>query len=300
VRVLIAGSSGFLGTALRERLAERGHDVVRLVRREAGPGESSWDPYAGRLDQEVVDTADVVVNLAGAPLLGNPHSGAWARRLRESRVVTTRLLAEAVARSHTSGVGGHPAYLAQNGSGWYGDHGATVLDEEAGTRGDAFFTELTRAWQDATTPAVDAGARVCVMRTPPVVDRRNPPFKQMWPLFRLGLGGRVGDGRQYFPVISTRDWVAAATHLVEGEGSGPFNMCCPTTPTHREFTDALAQRLGRRARLSVPARLVDVAAGRFGSEVVSSFRLEPAALQADGFEFADEDVRDVVATAARG
>ena len=137
MKIVIAGSSGFLGTALRRSLVEQGHNIVRLVRRpSSSPDESTWDPYAGTLDQSVIDTADVVVNLAGSSTAGNPHSKAWARRLRESRVTTTGLLAEAVARSHADG--GSPAFLAGNGISYYGDHGDEVVREGADSRGEAW------------------------------------------------------------------------------------------------------------------------------------------------------------------
>jgi uncharacterized protein (TIGR01777 family) len=297
MKIVIAGSSGFLGTALRHSLVEHGHDVVRLVRRPSStPDESTWDPYAGTLDQSVIDTADVVVNLAGSPAAGNPHSKAWARKLRESRLTTTGLLAEAVARSHAAG--GSTAYLAGNGISYYGDHGDEVVREGSESRGDALLTEVTRAWQAVAEPARDAGARLCILRTSPVIDRDNPPLKQMLPLFRLGLGTRLGDGRQYFPIISLRDWVGAVSHLAADDtSSGPFNLCCPVVPTNGEFTDALADAVGHRARLAAPAPVLKVAAGRMAPEILGSLRSEPAALQEAGYTFQDEDVRAVIAAA---
>jgi uncharacterized protein (TIGR01777 family) len=296
MHVVIAGSSGFLGTALRRHLADRGHEVTALVRRDAGAGESRWDPYADEVDQPLVDSADVVVNLAGSPTAGNPHSKTWARELEESRVTTTRVLAEAVARSHTSGAGS-PALLAGNGISYYGDHGDQVLDENADSRGDALLTRVTRVWQAAADPAEKAGARVAVLRTAPVMDRRAAPLKQLLPLFKLGLGARLGDGSQYFPLISLRDWVGAVTHLAEGDGEGPHNLCCPVTPTNGEFTEALAKALHRRAFLFAPRPVLEAAAGRMAPEVLGSVRAEPAKLLTAGYDFADDDVRDVLAVA---
>jgi uncharacterized protein len=299
MKIVIAGSSGFLGTALRRSLALQGHDVIRLVRRQGGAAdESTWDPYAGTLDQSLVDSADVVVNLAGSPTAGNPHSKSWARELRESRVTTTAVLAEAVARSQQAG--GSTAFLAGNGISYYGDHGDEVVREDADSRGDALLTEVTRDWQAAADPAREAGARVCILRTSPVIDRANPPLKQMLPLFKLGLGSRLGDGRQYFPIISLRDWVGATTHLAnDAESSGAFNLCCPEVPTNREFTDALADAVGRRARLAAPASVLKVAAGRMAPEILGSLRTEPAALQEAGYTFQDDNAREVIASALR-
>ena len=299
MKFVIAGSSGFLGTALRHSLVEQGHDVVRLVRRPAGgPDESTWDPYAGTLDQSVIDTADVVVNLAGSPTAGNPHSRTWARKLRESRLTSTRLLAESVARSR--GTGGGAAFLAGNGISYYGDHGVEVVREDSDSRGDALLTEVTRDWQAAAQGASEAGARVCILRTAPIIDRANPPLKQMLPLFKLGLGSRLGNGRQYFPIISLRDWVGAVSHLAQDDAaSGPFNLCCPEVPTNREFTDALADAVGRRARLAAPAAILRLAAGRMAPEILGSLRTEPAALQQAGYTFQDDDARAVIAAALR-
>ncbi|KRF11398.1 hypothetical protein ASG90_16730 [Nocardioides sp. Soil797] len=296
--VVIAGSSGFLGTHLVTELRDRGHRVTRMVRRQGSAAdESTWDPYAGEVDQSVIDAADAVINLAGSPLIGNPHSKKWATELVSSRVTTTRVLADAVARSHRGGTG-TPAYLAGNGISFYGDHGDQPLSEDALPQGDAFLTGVTQLWQDAAQPAVDAGARVSILRTAPVIDRTHPPLKPMLLPFRLGLGARLGSGSQFFPIISLRDWIGGVVHLVEHESaSGAFNLCSPITPTNAEFTDAVCGALGRKARLAVPAFVLRPAAGRMAPEILGSLRSQPTALVEAGYEFADHDVRDVVTTA---
>ena len=289
--VVIAGASGFLGTHLSEELTSRGHAVIALVRRPtSAPDESAWDPYAGVYDREVIERADVVVNLAGAPTLGNPHSTKWQRELRESRVTTTRVLAEAIAASAR-----RPAFLAGNAIAWYGDHGDAVVTEESDSRGDSFMTGVTREWQDAATPAVDAGARVCFLRTAPVIDRRGAPLKQLRVLTRLGLAARLGSGRPYLAMISLRDWVGAVTYLVEhDEISGPVNLCNPETPTNREFTDALARALNRKALLAVPSFAIEVGAGKLSPEALGSINMRPAVLEAAGYRFRDRTVHEVV------
>lgn len=294
MHVVVAGASGFLGTHLTAELAQRGHRVTRLVRGHPGPGDSRWDPYAGTIDAALVEAADVVVNLAGSPTAGNPHSARWARALLESRVTTTRLLAETIAGAATP-----PAYLAGNGISYYGDHGAQPVTEDADSRGDALLTRVTRAWQAATEPAAAAGARVVVLRTSPVLDRRSPPLKQLLLPFRLGLGARLGDGRQHFPVISRRDWVGAVCFLAETTApvSGPVNLCCPQTPTNGEFTRAVADAVHRPAFLAAPRLVLRPAAGAMAPELLNSVNAVPAALQAAGYEFADHDIRDVVASA---
>ena len=297
MRIVMAGASGLLGTALADRFRKDGHDVVRLVRRPArGTDESEWDPDTGTLDRSVVESADVVVNLAGAPLVGNVHSKKWARAVMDSRVRTTAVLAEAIA-----GAGGRPAYLVSNGISYYGDHGPEIVTEDSPSLGDAFLTRVTREWRDAATPAVEAGARVCVLRTSPVASRDNPLYRLQIPLFRLGLGARMGSGRQYAPLISLRDWVGAVAHLAgHPTASGPFNLCCPVTPTNAEFTRALAAALHRRAFLAAPAPVLRLAAGPMAPETLNSTNLRPAALERVGYEFRDRDVEAVLAAMLGG
>lgn len=290
--VVVAGSSGFLGSHLIPELTSHGHRVTRLVRRAPAAGESRWDPDTERVDQEVIDGADVVINLAGSPTIGNPHSRAWARELRRSRVTSTRVLAEAIGRS------AEPAsYLAGNGISWYGDHGDDPCPETADSRGSALLTQVTREWQAATEPAAAAGARVAILRTSPVLDRRSAPLKQMLLPFRLGLGARLGDGRQRFPCISLRDWVGAVGFLVDSDVSGPVNLCCRVTPTNAEFTDALADAVGRKARLAAPAFVLDKAAGPMSPELLGSVNAVPQALLSAGYDFRDPDITAVLAAA---
>lgn len=293
MRIVIAGASGFLGSNLTDELRTRGHQVTRLVRREASAeDESTWDPYAGTLDRDLVAGADVVVNLAGSPTAGNPHSQKWARELRESRVRTTELLARTIAET-----GGEPAFLAGNGISWYGDHGDRPLTEASDSRGHGLLTEVTREWQAATTPAVEAGARVCVLRTSPVMDRRSEPLRSLRLLFRAGLGARLGDGGQYMPMISLRDWVGAVAHLAEHDrAEGPFNLCCPEPPTNAEFSRALARAVHRISLPGVPKAALRLGAGRMAPELLNSVNARPAALQESGFDFQDPDVEAILDT----
>jgi len=268
--------------------------VTGLTRRpDPGPHEATWDPYAGVLDQGLVDDADVVVNVAGSRLFGNPRSQKWQRALRESRVVTTRVLAEAIARAADP-----PAFLANNATAYYGDHGDAAVTEASDSRGDAFMTQVTRDWQAAADPAVEAGARVCVLRAAPVLARGGDTMAILVPLFKLGLGARLGNGQQFFPVVSMRDWVGSAVMLAEHPtASGPFNVCCPETPTNAEFTAAFAGTVHRPAFLAAPGRVLALGAGPAAPELLRSMNLRPTALLDLGYSFEDPDVSAVVATA---
>lgn len=294
MRVVIAGASGFLGTHLTEHLRVGGHEVTHLVRRAPENGhQSRWDPYADDLDQTVIERSDVVVNLAGVNIAGNPHSAKRAASVLESRVTTTDVLARAIAKAERP-----PAFLAGNGISWYGDHGSRPLTEESDSVGDAFLTNVTREWQAAATPAKEAGARVCVLRTAPVMDRSSSPLRELRRVFQLGLGAKVGNGEQYFPIISLRDWVGAVSYLAESRDvSGEFNLCCPETPTNAEFTKTLAAAVGRPAFLVAPAAVLKIAAGRMAPEVLGSLNVRPAALERAGYDFEDVDVREVLSAA---
>ena len=293
LHVVMAGSSGFLGTHLRKELEGRGHRVTALVRRPAKRSdESSWDADAGDVDRELVGSADVVVNLAGSPTVGNPHSRKWATALHDSRVRTTAVLAEAIAAAPEP-----PYFVAGNAVAWYGDHGAAELTEAADSRGHTLMANVCRDWQTAAQPAVAADGRVVFLRTTPIMDRSSAPLKQLKLLFMAGLGGRLGNGRQHMPMISLRDWVGATSYLVEHPSvEGPVNLCCVTTPTNAEFTEALAQRLHRPAIATVPAPALRLAGGRIAPELLGSMNVRPQVLLDVGYEFADPDVNAVLAS----
>jgi len=292
LHVVVGGASGFLGRHLIGALRAQGHTTTSLVRREpTADDESRWDPASGRIDAQVIEDADVVVNVAGSPTIGNPHSKRWARNLRESRVTTTATIADAIA-----GADRKPAFLAGNAVAVYGDHGDAQVTEAGDSRGHTLMTEVTRAWEAAAQPAIDAGARVCVLRTSPVMDRESEPLNLLRRLYRLGLGGKVGSGKQYFPMVSLRDWLGGVVFLAEHpEASGRFNLCCPQTPTYADFNRALAKAVGRPAFLPVPSAAIRIGAGPLAPELLGSVNLVPEALQEAGFAFRDRDVSAVIA-----
>ncbi len=294
MRFVLAGASGFLGTAWRDHLAQQGHEVVRLVRGKAtSASESAWDPYAGTVDADVIESADVVACLSGAPLAHLPWTASYKRTFEASRLATTGTLAKAVAASQR-----RPAFVAQNGVAGYGDRADLVLTEDSDANASTFMGRVTRGWERATHPARDAGARVVVMRTSVVLDRRGGALKLMLPLFKAGLGGPIGSGEQYFATISVRDWVRAATFLAADESrSGAYNLTGPNPTTNAEFTRELAALLHRPAVLRAPAFAFRAAMGEVSSELLGSIRLEPARLLEAGFDFEDPTLRDRLVTA---
>ena len=294
MRFVLAGVSGFLGTAWRDHLAREGHEVVRLVRGEAlSASESRWDPYSGHVDRALVESADVVGTLSGAPLAHWPWTASYKRTFTESRVATTRTLAEAVAASDRK-----PAFVAQNGIAGYGDRGDAPLTEESAFDADTFMGRVTRAWQDATTPAVEAGVRTVVMRSGVVLDRHGGAMKPLLPLFKSGLGGPVGDGSQYFSTISMPDWLRAATHLaVDDDASGVYNVSAPNATTNADFGKELGRMLHRPAVLPAPSWAIRRVVGDVSSELLNSTRVEPARLLEEGFVFEHPTLNERLAAA---
>jgi uncharacterized protein (TIGR01777 family) len=256
--------------------------VVRLVRKEAlSAQESHWDPYAGRVDQAVVESADVVANLAGAPLAHWPWTAAYRRTFTDSRVATTRTLAAAIASSDR-----RPAFLAQSGVAGYGDRGAEVVTEETPIDADTFMAGVVRQWEAAAEPAVAAGARVVWMRTSVVLDRRGSALKLLRLVFKTGLGGPVGSGEQYFATISLADWLRAATFLAtHADARGAYNLTAPNPTTNADFGRELGSQLHRPSVVPVPSFALNALAGTVSSELLNSTRAEPAHLLTDGFTF---------------
>lgn len=281
--VLVAGASGHLGSALVPVLQSQGHRVRRLVRasRRVGPEAVPWDPDAGTIDAAALEGVDAVVNLAGERIAAVRWTEAKKRRISRSRVAGTRLLAEMLAALTRR----PRVFLSASAVGYYGDRGAEVLTEES-PPGDTFLARLCRDWEAAADPARRAGIRVVHLRTANVLDARHGFLAPLLPLFRLGLGGRLGDGRQYVPWITIDDWVQAVVHLLTAENvEGPVNLAAPQPVTNTEFTRTLARVLGRPAVVVVPAFALRLVMGEFGREILASARVSPARLLASGFTF---------------
>jgi uncharacterized protein (TIGR01777 family) len=247
------------------------------------------------LDLAAVQDADVLVNLAGANI-GRPWTPTYKKTIRESRVSTNATLAAAAVQFDRP-----PVFITQSGIGGYGkDCGDRILTEES-PLGEGFLPEVVRVWEGATEPAREAGSRVVAMRTGVVLDRSAPAFQLLSLPFRLGFGGRLGSGQQYFPVISLTDWLRAVRHAAEtDEVSGPVNATLPNPVTNEEFTKALAEALHRPSLIPVPSFVLKTVLGEFAWELVGSNRAVPTKLQNTGFTFSHPTVESALASALEG
>ncbi|MER7015996.1 TIGR01777 family oxidoreductase [Saccharopolyspora sp. NPDC000359] len=292
MRVVVAGSSGLIGTSLVAALRAADHEVVRLVRRQPGaPDERGWDPEAGRLDTGALDGADAVVNLCGAGVGDKRWTPERKRLLVRSRVRPTEVLAEAVVDA------GVPVLANGSAVGYYGDTGPKPVTESA-PPGKDFLAELCQRWEAATEPAAVAGVRVVRLRTGLVIAPSGGLLGQLRPLFSLLLGGRLGDGTQYMPWISLDDEVAAIRFVLEhGEIAGPVNLTGPAPVTNAEFTKALAEALGRPAPWIVPGFALRIALGEFADQALVGQRAVPTALESHGFAFQHPTIGSALAAA---
>ncbi|GGP40850.1 TIGR01777 family oxidoreductase [Streptomyces melanogenes] len=292
MRIAITGSTGLIGTALAQSLRADGHDLVKLVRRPARAGdEVEWDPKRQYVDVAGLVGCEAVVHLAGAGVGDHRWTAAYKKEIRDSRVLGTAALAEALASLDVP----PKVLLCGTAIGYYGDTGTRAVDEEA-PPGDGFLAGVCVEWEEAAAPAAEAGIRTVFARTGLVVARGGGAWGRLFPLFRAGLGGRLGSGRQYWSFISQHDHTAALRHLLDSpELSGPVNLTAPEPVTNREVTAAMARVLHRPALLPVPAPAIRVALGEFAADVLGSQRVVPRRLLDSGFRFAfpgiDEAIR---------
>lgn len=293
-RIAVAGASGLIGSALVRSLTADGHEVVRLVRRAPqGADEVRWDPEAGRVDAAGLAGCEVVVNLAGAGIGDRRWTEEYKTRIRRSRVLGTATLAQAIAAME------EPPRVFVSGSamGYYGETGNRVVDESA-PAGDGFLPELCVEWEGAAAPAQEAGVRTVFTRTGLVVARGGGAWGRLFPLFRAGLGGRLGDGRQYWSFIALHDEVAAIRHLIDTDGlSGPFNLTAPTPLTNREITEAMGRVLHRPTLFAVPAPVLRTVLGEMAGDVLGSQRVVPKRLLESGFTFAFPEIEGALKAA---
>jgi uncharacterized protein (TIGR01777 family) len=288
-RIAITGSTGLIGEALVASLTSDGHTVVRVTRSRgsAGPDDVVWDPDAGTIDASKLEGLDGVVHLAGEPIGASRWSAETKRAIRDSRERGTRLLAETLA-----GLTDRPAVLVSGSAvGFYGDRGDEVLTEDS-TPGDDFLARVCIAWEAAAAPAVEAGIRVVYPRTGVVIAKDGPLIDKIELPFKLGVGGRVGSGRQYVPWISLTDQVAALRFLLDHDLAGPVNLTAPTPATNAQLTRALGQVLRRPTVLPIPTVAIKLLYGEMGETLATvSQRAVPQRLLDAGFRFTHADLR---------
>ena len=302
MRVAVTGASGLIGGALVTHLRAGGHDVVRMVRRSSSsPDEVLWDPMGGTVDLAALGAVDAVVHLAGAGVGPDTYrsivtgaqrwTDSYKATIRDSRVVGTRTLATALASMDTP-----PSVLVSGSAiGFYGITGDEAVDEDA-PRGEGFLADVVVDWEAAAAPARDAGIRVVHPRTGLVVSGRGGTWGKLWPIFRLGGGGRLGSGRQWWSFISLRDEVRALEFLLDNL-EGPVNLTAPNPATNKEMTRAMGALLKRPTILPVPKPALELVLGGFSSEVLGSARILPRRLLEAGFTFDDPTIESALAWA---
>ena len=285
--VAITGASGMIGAALARALAAGGLRVLRIGRRPGDGSDLLWDPAAGRIDAASLEGVDAVVHLAGESIA----SGRWTRerklRIRESRTQGTTLLARALAALDRK-----PQVLVSvSAVGIYGDRGDELLTDTSAP-GTGFLPDVARAWEASADPAREAGIRVAHPRLAAVLSRSGGVLGRLLLPFRLGLGGPIGRGAQWMPLVSLDDAIGAIRHLIDSPGlSGPFNVSLPTPVTNREFSAALGRALHRPAILPVPPAALRLAYGALADELlIASAKVVPLGLEAAGYRFQHPDI----------
>jgi uncharacterized protein (TIGR01777 family) len=282
MKIAVTGATGLIGSALARSLQTAGHDVVRLRR------PTDWDPENHSVDTSVFRGVDAVIHLAGENIAGGRWTASRKLQIRESRVKGTRLIAETIA-----GLAERPQVLVSASAiGYYGDRGSDVLREESGP-GDGFLADVCKQWEAATDPATRKGIRVVHLRTGIVLSKDGGALPKMLLPFKLGVGGRIGSGNQYWSWISLDDVCAAIQHCIQASTlHGAVNLVAPSPVTNQGFTKALGQVLGRPTIFPLPAFAARLALGEMADALLlASARVEPAKLQASRFVFRNKDLQ---------
>lgn len=289
MKVVLAGASGLIGTALAQSLIADGHVVRSLVRRSARQaGEVEWHPGRADLDPAILRGVDAVVCLSGAGIGSRRWTSSYKQTIRASRLDSVGTLARTIAAG-----GGKPVFVCASAIGYYGDTGDRTVDETAPC-GSGFVAQLCRDWEAAADPARHAGTRVVHLRSGIVLDRRGGLLGRLRPIALLGVAGRLGSGRQFMSWISLADEVSAIRFLIESDVEGPVNLTAPNPVRNGELISAVARMLKRPAAIPVPAIALRIALGEFSAEVLGGQRVLPARLAAAGFDFQHETLDDAL------
>ncbi len=296
MKVAITGSTGLVGRAVAGALEARGDGVVRIARGAFGVAGVDWAPDEGWVRDGAFEGCDAVVHLSGASVGEGRWTPARKAELRSSRIETTRLLVE-----HLAGLDPKPRRLVTASAvGFYGDRGDDTLTEGSG-RGEGFLADMTADWEAEAEKANAAGIPTAMARYGVVFDREAPAFRRLALPFRLGAGGRLGSGRQWMPWITLADAVAATTHLLDSDVTGPVNVVAPVTITNADLTRSLGRVLRRPAFLMVPQFAMRLALGELADALLfASQRVVPERLAEDGFEFSQPEVEGALRSILRG
>ncbi|WP_274557636.1 TIGR01777 family oxidoreductase [Streptomyces spiramyceticus] len=294
MRIAVTGSTGLIGSALVRSLRADGHEVVCLVRRPARTAEEvTWDPKRQYVDADGLAGCEAVVHLAGAGVGDHRWTETYKKEIRDSRVLGTAAIAEAVASLDVP----PRVFVSASAIGLYGDTGERAVDEDA-PPGEGFLPSVCVEWEEAAAPAEEAGVRTVLARTGLVIAREGGAWGKLFPLFRAGLGGRLGSGRQYWSFIALHDHIAALRHLIDTEPlSGPVNLTAPQPVTNREVTEAMGRVLRRPTLFAVPAPALRLVLGEFSSDVLGSQRVVPRRLEESGFSFAFPEIDEALRAA---
>lgn len=286
VKIVVTGASGLIGTALVTRLHASRHEVVRLVRRPPRAGdEVRWDPERGTVDLDGLAGVDGAVHLAGAGVGDHRWTDDYKRQIRDSRVLGTRTLVEALTKLDPL-----PRVLVSGSAvGYYGSRGDEVLTETSGA-GEGFLAEVVHAWEAEAVPAAQAGIRVAYARTGLVMSPTGGAFGRLLPLLKLGVAGPLGNGRQWWPWITLEDETAALEFLLDKDVEGPVNLSAPNPQRQGELTKTLGRAFRRPALLPAPAIALRAVLGEFAADVLASQRMLPKALLDAGFSFRHPDL----------
>ena len=298
MKVAVTGASGLIGGALVEALRSDGHEVLRLVRRTPRTAdEHRWDPQHHRIDPLLLDDVDAVVNLAGEPIRPRPWTRSYKERLLTSRLDATTTISEALAVAAAKDPDRRRVLLSASAVGYYGDTGSRSVDEST-PPGTDLLAGLCARWEAATAPAEEAGVRVALLRTGLVIGRGAMLVQVMGLVFRAGLGGRLGSGRQYWPWISLQDEVDAIRFLLTADVSGPVNLTAPSPVTNAEFTREFGRVVHRPTVLAVPGFAISAVLGEFArSSILGGQRASSAKLTGAGFRFTHTRLEQAFRTA---
>lgn len=296
MKIAVTGASGLIGSAFVKAANARGDEVLKLVRRKPKTADQIfWDPTTGQIDHLLLDGVDAIVHLAGAGVGERRWSEKYKKEILDSRVNSTKLIVKAIARMHRP----PKVLVSASAIGFYGDTAESSVDENA-PAGTGFLAEVCLAWEAAAKPAKQYGVRVVHPRTGLVLSRKGGLLKKLYPLFFFGLGGKIGNGKQFWSCISLNDQVRVLFHLIENEKiSGGVNLVMPEAVTNKEFVKTLGKIMKRPTIFSVPAIALKIALGEFSSEVLGSIKVAPSKLIVNDFQFDESNLTSALQIATK-